>query len=577
MFDVNGIRVARFAQVCLLLSLVTGCASVPPRAEVAPPSGSLDRALASVTVRQILGHVRALASDAFEGRAPGSAGEEKTVDYLVAVLRKLGLSSGTSDGSFIQTVPLVGLRAKSEGWFEIGSDRMDLSIPSDAVFLSRHPEPETEVFDSDIVFVGYGVVAPENGWDDFKGEDLRKKTLLMLVGDPPVPDPSDPSRLDDRVFAGRAMTYYGRWTYKFESASALGAAAVLIIHETGPAGYGFDVVRSGFEKETFDLGARDSADGRVPIEGWISLERTRALLARTGHDLETLKRAALDRSFRPIRLGAKANLTAHMTRREIESTNVVARLEGRDPAHRHEAVMYTAHWDHLGQDPSREGDGIFNGALDNGSGVAEVLAIAEAFAHAQKPRRSVVFLFPTSEESGLQGARYYANRPVIPLEDTLADINLDIMNFWGRTKAVVSVGKGSSTLDDTLSEIARKQGRVIVPDPEPEKGYFYRSDHFELVKRGVPALHFLHPGASYVDQPSDYGQRRRDAYVARDYHKVSDDVKADWDLEGAVEDVRLLFETGYRVAEGEGRPQWLPGSEFKRVREDSLEKRRAAR
>ena len=413
-------------------------------------------------------------------------------------------------------------------------------------------------------------MAPEFGWDDYKGVDVRGKTIVMLVGDPPVPDPKNPKALDPEVFKGRAMTYYGRWVYKYEIAAAKGAAAAIIVHETDAAAYPWDVVRANL-REQFGESGDDLARTHVPVDAWLHLDRAKQLMAASGFDYATLKARAATRRFTPVRLGARVSFTVHNEMRQVSSRNVVAKLTGSDPVLRDECVVYSAHWDGFGTNTALKGDQVLNGALDNASSMAEMLVIADALTKmSPRPKRSFLFLSTTAEESGMLGARHYASHPLWPLEKTLAVINMDIMNVWGRTKAIVSVAQGMSTLDEVLAAEAAKQGRVVLPDPESEKGYFYRSDHFELAKRGVPALHFLHPGADYVGQPPDYGQRMRDRYTTQDYHKVSDEVKPDWDLSGAVDDVRLLTATGVAVANGAAFPAWKAGTEFKAVRERAL-------
>lgn len=534
----------------------------------------LQAALGSITAADLLRHIQVLASDEFEGRAPGSKGEELTVAYLQEQFAKMGLSPGNPDGSWVQPVPLVGIRSSATASITVRGQPLRLDPKADLVVVSRHVTPTVEVKDSEIVFVGYGVVAPEYGWDDYKGLDVKGKTLVMLVNDPAVPDPRDPSKLDESMFKGRAMTYYGRWTYKYEIGSEKGAAAVLIVHETGPAGYPWEVVQGSWGGENFDIRSADGNRSRVPVEAWIGLDAARELLKRAGHDLDALKRAAVRKDFEPVPLQARASFTVAQTTREVSSRNVIARLDGADPKLEDEYVIYTAHWDHFGKDPSRQGDQIFNGAHDNASGVAAMLEIAEAFTKLpERPRRTLLFLAVTAEEQGLLGAKWYATHPLYPLARTLANINLDGMNQWGRTKDIVIVGLGNSTLDDLVVELARAQGRRVVPDAEPEKGFFYRSDHFELAKQGVPAL-YTDSGVEFIGRPEGYGQRKRDEYTANDYHKPSDEVKPDWDLSGAVEDTQLLFQVGYRVAQDATWPRWKPGTEFKAKREAMLEGRR---
>ncbi len=449
-----------------------------------------------------------------------------------------------------------------------------LKFTDEWVAVSRRQLKQVDVRASDVVFVGYGVVAPEYDWDDYKGVDVRGKTIVMLINDPPVPDPADSSKLDEKTFKGRAMTYYGRWTYKYEIATEKGAAAALIIHETGPAGYPYEVVQ-GWAHENFDIATPGKAVDRVAVEGWLSLDKAKAVLKACGQDFDTLKAAAAKRDFRPLPLNCRANLSVSNEMRTVRSRNVVARVEGSDPKLRNECVVYTAHWDHLGIDTDLKGDQVFNGAADNASGTASLLELARMFATVHPaPKRSAVFLAVTAEEKGLLGAKYYATNPLYPLETTLADVNMDVINLWGRTRDVVNLGLGLSTLDPLIAAAARVQGRTIVADPEPEKGLFYRSDHFEFVKEGVPAVN-VRGGVDYVGKPAGYGLQKRAEYTQKDYHKVSDEVKPDWDLSGAVEDLRLLFDVGYSIAQGDTYPEWLPTAEFAARRKAALSKYRA--
>ena len=438
-------------------------------------------------------------------------------------------------------------------------------------FMGWTKREQTEVsMDSDLVFVGYGVVAPEYQWDDYKGVDVKGKVLVMLINDPPVPDPRDPAKLDEKVFKGRAMTYYGRWTYKYEIAALKGAAGCLIIHETGPAGYPWGVVRASNTGEQFDLVKADKGMSRVAVEGWITYDKAQALFALSGKNLEALKKAAVERNFTPVPLGTRASLTLKNHIRTIDSKNVIAKLEGRDPKLRGEYVVYMAHWDHFGIGPAVNGDKIYHGAEDNASGVAGMLEIAHALTQVQpQARRSILFLFVTAEEQGLLGSRYYAEHPLYPLEKTLAAINMDGLNVLGKTKDLIVVGLGMATLDEYVKAVAAEQGRVVKPDAEPEKGFYYRSDHFNFAKQGVPALD---PGAGidFVGKPEGWGLEMRDRYTAQDYHKPSDTVKPDWDLSGAVEDLQLLFEVGFRVANTGKYPIWNPGTEFKAKRDAML-------
>jgi Zn-dependent M28 family amino/carboxypeptidase len=489
------------------------------------------------------------------------------VAYLTAQFQSLGLAPGNPDGSYVQNVELMGVNATPAASFTVGRQRFPLRFPDDYVAVSRHDSAQIDVTGSELVFVGYGIVAPEYGWDDYKGVDVRGKTIVMLVNDPPIPDRNDSTQLDSTMFRGKAMTYYGRWTYKYEIATRKGAAAAIIVHETGPAGYPYDVVKSSWGRENFDIAGGGAA--RVAVEGWITTGKAKEIFHAAGRDFDGLKLAARQTDFVPVPLFGTATIRVKNTVRRIQSRNVVGRLEGSDPRLRDEYVVYTAHWDHFGRDTTLSGDQILNGALDNASGTAQMLEIAKAFTRLEtRPRRSILFLAVTAEEQGLLGAKYYAQHPLYPLNRTLANINIDGVNQWGRTSDVVVIGLGNSTLDDELRAVATASNRTLAPDPEPEKGFFYRSDHFEFAKEGVPAL-YIDAGIEYIDKPAGYGSARRDEYTARDYHRPSDEVKPDWDLSGAVEDARLLFEVGYRVAQGRQWPEWKRGTEFK-ARRDSM-------
>lgn len=527
-------------------------------------------AIESLSGGDLLTHIKVLASDEYEGRAPGTAGEEKTVNYLTEQFKRLGLKPGNPDGTYVQKVPLAGFTSQPTASFQAGGKKMDLVSLQDYVAVSRRFVPEVKVADSEMVFVGYGVVAPEYGWDDYKGVDVKGKTIVMLINDPAVPDPNDASKLDEKMFKGKAMTYYGRWTYKYEIASEKGAAAAIIIHETGPAGYPWEVVSGSWGRENFDIKAADRNMGRVGVESWIQLEKAKELFAASGKNFDELKKAALSKDFKPVPLGAKASFTIRNTLREVDSRNVIAKLEGADPQLKNEYVIYTAHWDHLGKDEKLEGDQIYNGALDNASGTAGLIELAEAFTRLPSPpKRSILFLAVTAEEKGLLGAKYYANNPLYPLAKTLANINMDGINQWGRTRDIVVVGLGNSTLDELLADAAKLQNRMIKPDAEPEKGFFYRSDHFEFAKQGVPAL-YTDTGEEYIGKAEGYSKQKREEYTAKDYHKPSDEVKTDWDLAGAVEDLQLLFMVGYDVSQGDKWPEWKAGTEFKAKREAML-------
>ncbi len=528
---------------------------------------SADSASQAIKAEDFLQHIKDLSADSMEGRAPGTPGEDKTVAYLQAQFKAIGLAPGNPNGTYLQNVDLIGYKAHPTAKIGANGKTVALRYPDDFIANSRHDRAETKVDTSDVVFVGYGVVAPEYGWDDYKGVDVKGKTILMLVNDPAVTT-ADGKTLDTAMFKGKAMTYYGRWTYKYEIASEKGAAAAMIIHETGPAGYPYDVVRNSNSQEQFDVISPD-AEKRVPVEGWLRLEKAKELIADAGLNFDSLKAAAVRKDFKPVVLkGAKASFDVKIDARKVQSHNVVGKIEGGD--RKDEYVVYTAHWDHLGKDTTLKGDQIYNGAADNASGTAELLQIAKAYKQLKTPpSRSILFLSVTAEEKGLVGAKYYATHPLYPLKNTVANINMDGINQWGKTSDYTVIGLGNSTLDDVLTGVLASSGRTVRPDPEPEKGFYYRSDHFEFAKVGVPALD-IDAGVNFIGKDSTYGMKKRDEYTEKDYHSPSDEVKPDWDMSGAVEDARVLMKVGYIVSNAEVIPQWKLGTEFKAKRDSMM-------
>ncbi|MDX2193062.1 MAG: M28 family peptidase [Gemmatimonadales bacterium] len=552
-----------------LLSLAAGASCTEPRPAptATAPAPIPPEAIAALDTAGLAAPLRVLAGDSLEGRLPGSRGEARTIAYLEARFRALGLQPGSPDGSYLQAVPLVGITVQGAPALTLtrGGTTRTLRWRDDYVAWTKHVAPSAELRASDLVFVGYGIEAPEFGWDDFKGLDVAGKTLVMLVNDPPLADTTQ--------FGGRAMTYYGRWTYKYEQGMRHRAAGVLLVHETGPAGYPFTVVQ-GKTAEQFDLVTPDRNLARPAVEGWLSLEAAQALFTMGGQSFDELKARATTREFRPVPLGVTASVALRTSLREVRSHNVLARLEGSDPWRRDQFVVYTAHWDHFGIGKPVDGDSIYNGAVDNATGVAGLLALAAAFRAAPTPpARSVLFLAVTAEEQGLLGSAYYALRPAWPLAKTLAVINMDGLNVWGPTRDLTVIGLGASELDDYATEAADEQGRTLRPDPEPEKGFYYRSDHFNFAKAGVPAFD-PGEGTDFIGRPKGYGMERREAYTARLYHAPQDEVDAAWDLRGAVQDLRLFLAMGWRVANAARFPDWRPGNEFRAAREASL---RAAR
>jgi Zn-dependent M28 family amino/carboxypeptidase len=530
-----------------------------------------DAAEKLITPARLMAHIKTLSSDEFEGRAPSTRGEEVTVKYFIEQFKSFGLKPGNPNGTYVQEVPLFGVHSDPTSHVTVGGQTISLEPKKEIVAWTIRPVPEVSVKDSGVVFVGYGVVAPEYGWDDYKGVDVRGKTIVMLVNDPQVPDPNDPSKLDPKMFNGKAMTYYGRWTYKYEIASEKGAAAAVIIHETGPAGYPFEVVVGSNTHENFDIQTPDRNAHRVAVQSWITYDAASKIFSAAGQNLAALKQQALSRNFHPVTLNAKWSFDLKNQVREVKSKNVVAKVEGSDPKLKNEYVVYTAHWDHLGIDPTLKGDQIYNGAADNASGCAGLLELSRAYAQmTPAPKRSILFLAVTAEEKGLIGSKYYAANPLYPLTKTLADLNMDDINVWGRTRDLIIVGLGASTLDDIAKKVADEQGgRTLNPDPTPERGGYYRSDHFEFAKQGVPALS-IHAGDDYIGKPAGFGREKAEHYTTYDYHKVSDEIKPGWDLSGEAQDVQLLFRVGLLVADGARYPEWKPGNEFKARRDKTL-------
>ncbi len=537
--------------ICLSLALAwTGAPAVADgtRSEAGTPAFSAGA---------VMEHVKVLASDEYEGRAPGTKGEDLTVAYIADQFRKVGLKPGNTDGTYFQNVPMVGITADPSASlvFKKGGVTQTLAFRDDVVAWTKRVQETVRLDASDVIFVGYGIQAPEFQWDDYKGVDLAGKTMIVLVNDPPIPDPADPTRLDPKVFGGRAMTYYGRWTYKYEIGAEKHAAAVLIVHETGPAAYPFAVVQ-GKVTEQFDLVTPDGNMGRAAIEGWITLDQAKKLCLLAGQDFDALKKRAATRDFRPVALGVKASMTLKNRIRKVDSRNVVGVLPGSDPALKNEYVIYTGHWDHYGIGPEIDGDKIYNGALDNATGIAGMIEIARAFAkRPAAPKRSLLFLAVTAEEQGLLGSDYYARHPIYPLRKTLAVINMDALNIYGRTKDLTVVGLGASELDDYARDAAAAQGRVLVPDPFPEGGGYFRSDHFPFAKQGVPALN-AGGGSDFIGRPAGWGKQVTDAYIAKHYHKPSDEIRPDWELSGGLEDLQIYFAVGARAADTVKWPEW---------------------
>jgi Zn-dependent M28 family amino/carboxypeptidase len=542
------------------LALAAACSPTGYGSPEVPAEG-----LAQIDTATLMRHTRVLAADSLLGRAPGSVGEDKTARYIEEQFRILKLLPGNVDGTYIQKVPLVGITVRNSPALTItkGATKRTLKWRDDVVAWTKRVTPSVQLDNSELIFVGYGVEAPEFSWDDFKGVDVAGKTIVVLVNDPPLADTSQ--------FGGKRMTYYGRWTYKYEQGQKHKAAGVLIVHETGPAGYPFTVIQ-GKTAEQFDLVTPDKNMTRAAVEGWITLDQAKAIFASAGQDFDALKARAATREFAPIPLGVTASMRIDNTLRTVNSRNMVAMLEGSHPTMKDEFVIYTSHWDHFGVGTKVNGDSIYNGAADNATGTAGLLALAQAYvAMPVPPKRSIIFLSVTAEEQGLLGSQYYSVTPIYPLAKTVANINMDVLTQWGRTKDITVVGLGASELDDYARAAVAQQGRVIRPDPEPEKGFYYRSDHFNFAKQGVPAF-YPESGIDFVGQPPDFGMKKREAYTGNDYHSPQDEIKPGWDLSGAVEDLQLFLTIGYRVAMASKFPEWRAGNEFKAIRDKQLAK-----
>lgn len=508
-------------------------------------------------------HVAVLASDEFEGRAPATPGEEKTVEYLRGEFERLGARPGNR-GAWFQPVEVTEITADAGASLRARGAGAELSFRYGEEMVVGTPRqlPAVSVTDSDMVFVGYGIVAPERGWDDYAGVDARGKTVVILVNDPGY------ATQDPELFNGNAMTYYGRWVYKYAEAARQGAAAALVVHETGPAGYGWEVVSASWTGPQIGLTDPDLNRDRAAIEGWLSLESAEALFEAAGLDWRTLKSAAARPGFRAVPLGGlRASASVRNTVRTSVSRNVIAAIPGTERPG--EAIVYTAHWDHLGVAPSPEGgDAVYNGAADNATGTAGLLALAWLHMRAPPPERTIVFLAVTAEESGLLGSQWYVENPVWPLADTVANINMDNLNTVGRARDVVVVGAGGSELERYLERAAAAQGRYVAPEPTPERGYYYRSDHFSFARAGVPAL-YAESGEDDAERGREYGAARARDYAENRYHQPSDEYDPDWDLGGAAQDILLYFDIASRLAGETSFPEWFEGNEFKAVRDAS--------
>ncbi len=552
----------------LLLVSLSACQPAP---EAPSPAASAPTAAAptvpphtfgpEISTEDLSQHIQVLASDEFEGRAPGGRGEQLTVDYLIGQFQRLGLKPGNGD-SFVQTVPMVQTEVDTSVKLGIrqGGELRQLAFGTEMVVGTSSGQAEVRIEDSEMVFLGYGVDAPENGWNDYS-IDVAGKTVVVLVNDPGF------HVADESLFLGKRMTYYGRWTYKYEEAARKGAAAALIIHDDAGAGYGWGVVQNGWTGPQFDLPASEDPAPRLPVQGWLTAASANDLFQRAGLDFEALRRAASQPGFQPVPLAATLSVEVKSRISSGESRNVMALLPGSERPG--EAIVYMGHWDHLGVNTALEGDHVFNGAVDNATGIAGILEIAEQFVtQIPPPKRSILFLAVTLEESGLLGSKYYTANPVIPLADTVAAINMDAMPVIGRTRDFTVIGYGNSELEDVLRPIAERQSRILRPESAPEKGFYYRSDHFNFAKAGVPAL-YAKGGVDHFEQGEAYGIEKQAEYTRDRYHQPSDEYDPSWDLRGMVEDLNALYAVGRNLAAGEDWPNWYEGNEFKATRDAS--------
>lgn len=532
----------------------------------APIAGADERAAAdhAFPEARFRGHVERLASDEFEGRAPATPGEKKTLDYIEREFRSAGLEPGYGD-SFLQPVPLVEITTHPDPAMEVRAPEGSSSLRygDDVVAWTRRPVPESRVKDAELVFAGYGIVAPEYDWNDYAGLDVRGKVVLVLVNDPGY------ATQDPALFTGNAMTYYGRWPYKFEEAVHQGAAGLLVVHETKPAAYPWEVVKNGAAQPQLDLIYDDFAARRLPIEGWISHEAAARLLALAGHDYETLKKESSVRGFRGRPLGLTASFGVRNDVSRRTSYNIIGKVTGRRSADEH--FLYMAHWDHLGRLPDDprdpRADRIFNGASDNATGIAALIELARAFAATEpRPERSVMFAAVTAEESGLLGSQYFAEHPPVPTARMYGGLNMDNLYPLGKTRDLTVIGYGASELDEYLRRAAARQDRVLVAEPTPEKGFYYRSDHFNLARHGVPML-YTKAGIDSPTKGTGYGRLWLDDYVANRYHKPSDEYEAAWDVSGILQDLAVYYDVGLTLANESTWPNWRELSEFRAIRD----------
>lgn len=536
-----------FPMTVLASAILAGCAST------SITSSDVEKAYQSINSEQLAEHIKVLASDEFGGRAPSSKGEELTLAYLTDQFKALGFEPGNGD-SFLQEVPLVSLEADSDMVLTIGGK--DYQYKKDMVMGSSRISAKQSIKDSELVFVGYGVNAPEYNWNDYEGLDVKGKTVVMLVNDPGF------ATKNPDLFTGDAMTYYGRWTYKYEEASRQGAAGAIIIHETAPASYPWSVVENSWSGEQFGFQKENNNMDRVAVEGWVTTDVAKELFTKAGLDFDTMKANAAKGAYHVDMGDLTASVEVNNTIKKSISYNFIATLPGSEKPDEH--IIYSAHWDHLGTDKTRKGDQIYNGAHDNATGTAGLIEVAEAFATLpEHPSRSMTFLAVTAEEQGLLGSKYYAANPVIPASQTVANINMDSLNLLGKVKDISVVGIGKSEMDSLLETAAKAQGRTVSGDPKPSSGGYYRSDHFAFANMGVPAL-YAGGGSEALDEETANYRKRMSLVLRGCYHQPCDRYRDEWDLSGAVQDLQLFYQVGFDISERKEWPTWNATSEFQR-------------
>ncbi|KZY44393.1 MULTISPECIES: M28 family metallopeptidase [Pseudoalteromonas] len=536
-----------FPMTVLASAILAGCAST------SITSSDVEKAYQSINAEQLAEHIKVLASDEFGGRAPSSKGEELTLAYLTDQFKALGFEPGNGD-SFLQEVPLVSLEADSDMVLTIGGK--DYQYKKDMVMGSSRISAKQSIKDSELVFVGYGVNAPEYNWNDYEGLDVKGKTVVMLVNDPGF------ATKNPDLFTGDAMTYYGRWTYKYEEASRQGAAGAIIIHETAPASYPWSVVENSWSGEQFGFQKENNNMDRVAVEGWVTTDVAKELFTKAGLDFDTMKANAAKGAYHVDMGDLTASVEVNNTIKKSISYNFIATLPGSEKPDEH--IIYSAHWDHLGTDKTRKGDQIYNGAHDNATGTAGLIEVAEAFATLpEHPSRSMTFLAVTAEEQGLLGSKYYAANPVIPASQTVANINMDSLNLLGKVKDISVVGIGKSEMDSLLETAAKAQGRTVSGDPKPSSGGYYRSDHFAFANMGVPAM-YAGGGSEALDEETANYRKRMSLVLRGCYHQPCDRYRDEWDLSGAVQDLQLFYQVGFDISERKEWPTWNATSEFQR-------------